>query len=85
MAQIWFADEHEYYPDDAPPTAQTLAQLIMPRERQRVLDLCTVRGLDVQVETVALFGPGVNFYELTQQSALALIAALERKVEQVAA
>lgn len=60
----------------------TMADLLTPAQRERGKELCERMNTTVQAEATAMFGPGVNFYQLNRRSARALVMGLERRVQE---
>lgn len=92
MPTIWHTDDerdHSHAPSPPPPIspyeARSMADLIMPLQRERVRELCEALGTTPQDETTAMCGAGVDFYRLSGRSARALIIALENRVRGVVA
>jgi len=56
--------------------ATSLATLMLPLQRERIVDLCRELGTKPVVETLAPFGEGTNFYQLSQEAAETLIKKL---------
>jgi len=60
--------------------ATSLATLMLPLQREEIVGLCRQLKTKPIVETYALFGKGVNFWQLSQESATLLIKKLREAV-----
>lgn len=56
--------------------ATSMATLMLPLQREEIVDLCRQLKTKPVIETYAMFGEGTNFYRLSQKSARALIKSL---------